>query len=93
MKSNHDINCVIMNVNGFEKESTECNKLFGTKVDCKMKFKNYLEDVIKKACNRVNTFSRIKLFTSLAKKRRLTNSFLSCNSVIVHLFGCFVVAQ
>ena len=35
-----DKNRVIMNVSDFELENTECNKLYGTKVYCKIKFKN-----------------------------------------------------
>ena len=83
MKVNHDKcyllvsgkNCVIMNVNGFEIENTECDKLLRIKVDCEMKFKIYLHDVIKKTSNRVNTLSRVTLFMSLAKKRILMISF------------------
>ena len=40
-----------------------------------MKFKIYLDGVIKKTINRVNTLSRITLFMSLAKKRILMTSF------------------
>ena len=33
--------CATMNVNGFEQENTDCEKLFRTKVDCELKiFKN-----------------------------------------------------
>lgn len=54
------------------KENTECRKLVGIKVDCKLKFKNYL-DVIKTASNKVNALSRVTSFMSLAKKRKLMN--------------------
>ena len=83
MKVNHDKcyllvsdkNCVNLNANGFEIENTECDKLLRIKVDCEMKFKIYLDGVIKKTINRVNTLSRITLFMSLAKKRILMTSF------------------
>ena len=70
-----DKNRVIMNINGFEIENTECNKLLRIKLNCEMKNKIYLDCVIKKASNRVNALSRVTLFTSFAKNRILMNSF------------------
>ena len=31
--------CVTINVNGFEREKTECEKILGIKVDCEVKLK------------------------------------------------------
>ena len=41
-------NCVTRNINGFEIENTECEKLLGIKVDCELKSERYLDSVIKK---------------------------------------------
>ena len=57
MKANHDKchllvsskNNVTINANGFKIKNTECEKFFGVKVDCELKFGNYLDGVIKKA--------------------------------------------
>lgn len=43
--------CVTMNVNGFEIEKTECEKILGIKVDCEVKLKNYLRSAVEKASN------------------------------------------
>ena len=38
-------------------KNTECTKLLGRKVDCNLRFKNYLDGVIKKASNNANALS------------------------------------
>ena len=60
MKANHDKchllvsgkNDVTMNASGFKIKSTEWEKLLGIKVDCGLKFKNYLDGAIKKTSNK-----------------------------------------
>ena len=48
----------------------------GIKVDCGLKFENYLDGVIKKASNKRNTLSRGTPFMNLPKKKMLMNSFV-----------------
>ena len=67
-------------------------KLLRIKVDCGLKFENYLDGVIKKASNKINALSRVTPFMNLAKKKMLMTS-LSRNSVIVHWCGCVIVAR
>ena len=67
MKANHDKfhllvsgkNNVTMNANGLKQKSTECEKLLGIKVECGLKFENYLDGVIKKAGNKINALSSV----------------------------------
>ena len=40
-----------------------------------MKFENYLDSVIKKASNKINTLSRVTPFMNLSKKKMSMNSF------------------
>ena len=47
----------------------------GIKVDCGLKFENYLDGVIKKASNKINALSRVTPFMNLSKKKMLMNSF------------------
>ena len=83
MKANHDKchllvngkNNVTMNASGFKIKNSECEKLLGIKVDCGLKFENYLSGVIKKASNKINALSRITPFMNLSKKKMLMNSF------------------
>ena len=81
-----------MNASGFKIKNTECEKLLGIKVDCGLKFENYLSGVIKKASNKINALSRVTPFMNLAKKKMLMTS-LGRNSVIVHWCGCVIVAR
>ena len=83
MKANHDKchilvsgkNNVTMNASGFKIKNTECEKLLEIKVDCGLKFENYLDGVIKKASNKINALSRVTPFMNLSKKKMLMNSF------------------
>ena len=83
MKANYDKchllvsgkNNVTMNASGFKIKNSECEKLLGIKVDCGLKFENYLSGVIKKASNKINALSRVTPFMNLSKKKMLMNSF------------------
>ena len=68
-------NNVTMNASGFKIKNSECEKLLGIKVDCGLKFENYLSGVIKKASNKINALSRVTPFMNLSKKKMLMNSF------------------
>ena len=68
-------NNVTTNASGFKIKNSECEKLLGIKVDCGLKFENYLSGVIKKASNKINALSRITPFMNLSKKKMLINSF------------------
>ena len=46
-------NDVTINASGFKIKHTEWEKLLGIKVDCELKFENYLDGVIKKASNKI----------------------------------------
>ena len=65
-----------MDASGFKIKNTECTTLFQIKVDCGLKFENYLDGVIKKASNKRNTLSRDTPFMNLPKKKMLMNSFV-----------------
>ena len=45
-----------MSVSGFKIKNTKYERLLGIKVDCGLKFENYLHSVIKKASNKINAF-------------------------------------
>ena len=83
MKANHDKchllvsgkNNVTMNASGFKIKNTESKKLPGVKVDCGLKFENYLDGVIQKASNKINVLSGFTPFRNLSQKKMLKNSF------------------
>ena len=57
------------------KKNTECKKLLGIKVDCGLKFENYLYGVIQKASTKINVLSRFTPFMNLSQKKMLKNFF------------------
>ena len=83
LKVNHDKchllvngkNSLTMNTCGFKIKYAECEKLLGIKVDCGLKFKNYLDGVNKKASNKINDLSRVTPFMNFSKKKMLMNYF------------------
>ena len=70
-----DKNDVTMNASAFKIKYTECEKLIGIKVDCGLKFENYLDGLHKKVSNKINALSRATPFMNLSKKKMLMNSF------------------
>ena len=82
-----------MNVSRFEMKSNECKKLLGIKVDCKVKFINYLDDIFKKASTKVNALFRVTSFISLVRKTILINYILRRNLFIVHLLLYFIAVR
>ena len=50
-------------------KNKKCEKLLGIKVDCELKFENYLDRVIKSASNKINALSRVTPFMNLSKKK------------------------
>ena len=66
-----------MNASGFKTNNTECEKILGIKVDCGLKFENYLDGVIKKASTKINALSRVTPFLNLSIKKMLINFFFT----------------
>ena len=84
-----------INASAFKIKNTKCKKLLGIKVNCGQKLESYLDGVIRKASNKINASSRVTPFMNLSKKKMFKNSLfkLLFNSVIVHWFGCVIVAR
>ena len=60
---------------GLKQKSTECEKLLGIKVECGLKFENYIDGVIKKAGNKINALSSVHYWYEFVKKENVKNSF------------------
>ena len=60
-----------------EIKSREHKKLLGIKIDTKLNFSKYLNDIISKASGKVNGLSRVMRYMSLSKKRKLVSSFFN----------------
>ena len=81
-------NNVTMNASGFKIKNSECEKLLEIKVDCGLKFENYLSGV-----NKINALSRVTPFMILSKKKMLMNYFFMSQFSYCPLVGCVIVAQ
>ena len=55
----------------------EYEKLLEIKVDRKLNFYQYLNDIISKANRKVNALSRAMPYMSLSKKKKLVSSFFN----------------
>ena len=68
---------VVINLEETEIKNSEYEKLLGIKVDTKLNFNEYLNDIISKSSRKVNALSRVVLYMSLSKKKILINSFFN----------------
>ena len=66
---------VSVKIDKIELESTSSEKLLGIITDSKLNFKEHLEEIIKKASQKVNVLSRITPYRNLTKRKLLMNSF------------------
>ena len=56
-------------------ENSECEKLLGVFIDSDMSFKTHLDNICKKASNKIQALGRVTQYMSLPKKKLLFNSF------------------
>ena len=66
---------VVITLGEMEIKNSEYEKLLGIKVDTKLNFNEYLNDIISKASRIVNALSRVVPYMSLSKKKM--NSFFN----------------
>ena len=60
-----------------EIKNSDYEKLLGIKVDTKLNLNEHLNDIISKACQKVNALSRVMPYMSLSKKKKLVSSFVN----------------
>ena len=58
---------VSIKIDHTEIESSDCEKLLGTKIDTKLNFEGHLDGVIKKTSRKVNALSRYTSYMNIAK--------------------------
>ena len=56
-------------------EGTNCEKLVGIKIDCKLLFDKNIKTICKKPSNKLRALARIKPYIAIEKKKVLMNSF------------------
>ena len=64
-----------MRIGDMEIKNREYEKLLGIKVDTKLNFSEYLNDLISKDSRNFDALSRVMPYMSLSKKKRLVSSF------------------
>ena len=64
-----------MRIGDMEIKNREYEKLLGIKVDTKLNFSEYLNDLISKDSRNFDALSRVMPCMSLSKKKRLMSSF------------------
>ena len=66
-----------MNVDGFEINNCNTEKLLGVKFDKKLAFDDHISDICKKAGRKISALSRVTPYMRIAKKRILINAFFT----------------
>ena len=68
----------IPNIDGMENTSTDEVTLLGVSIDNKLTFKNYIDELCRKASYKRHALRRIRPFLSRDKTRLLANAFINC---------------
>ena len=66
---------VSMNIDEFNTDKSDTEKLLGVKVDGKLTFDGHISDICKKANIKSSAFARVTPYIGIAKKRILMNTF------------------
>ena len=56
-------------------KSSKCEKLLGMKIDSKLNFNMHVDEICKKAGQKLNALSRVTTYMDLSKRRILLNAF------------------
>ena len=56
-------------------KSSKCEKLLGIKIDNKLNFNTHVDEICKKAGQKLNALSRVNSYIDLSKRRILLNAF------------------
>ena len=56
-------------------KNSSCEKMLGINFDCKLKFKNHIDEICKKASRKLNALARIAPYVGIRKRRTLRNAF------------------
>ena len=56
-------------------KNSKCQKLLGVKIDSKLTFNTHINDICRKAAQKINAISRITPYLDFSKKRLLVNTF------------------
>ena len=85
MKGNTDKCHLIMSTNNTPElkvwdsliRTSTCEKLLGVKTDCKLTFDNHMDNLYKKANNKLRTLARATPYMTIEKRKLLMNSFFN----------------
>ena len=68
-------NKVSICVDNYNIKSSKCEKLLGIKIDNKLNFNTHVDEICKKAGQKLNALSRVTPYMDLSKRRILLNAF------------------
>ena len=78
-------------VSNYNIKSSKCEKLLGIKIDNKLNFNTQVDEICKKAGQKLNKLSRATPYMDLSKRRILSNGFFISQFSYCPWFGCFIV--
>ena len=66
---------IVVNVKNNPIKNGTWQKLLGVKIDYKLTFNSYIDEIYKKAGQKMNVLSRIMAYMNIKKRRTLSNAF------------------
>lgn len=78
LKTDHSV------INGVIIENSLCTILLGIKIDNKLKFDSHINEMCKKAVQKLNAVARVSTYMNTGQKKSLRKPSSCHNSVTVH---------
>ena len=66
---------LVINVENNQITNSKCEKLLGIKIDHKLTFNAHIDEICKKAGQKMNALSRVIPYMNITKRRSLLNTF------------------
>ena len=66
-----------VNIGNYTRDNSECEKLFGVKIDVNLNFSDHISDLCKKASRKISALARVTPFMVLEKRKLIMNVFFT----------------
>ena len=84
---------VHVNIGTSQIENSDCERLLGIDIDCKLSFENHINQICRKARAKVKALAKIAPFLNKRKRKLLMNEFFKSQFSYCPYHGGFIVVH
>ena len=84
---------VHVNIGTSQIKNSDCERLLGIDIDCKLSFENHINQICSKARAKIKALARIAPFLNKRKRKLLIMHFSNLSLVIAHYHGYFIAVH